>query len=84
MLRQLRDAVAAEEGRPIRVETLARRLGMDAPAVAAMLEHARRRGLVVETAGPAGVADATGAQACSSGPCATRAHGCRHCPLASG
>ncbi len=80
MLRQLRDAIAAEEGRPVRVETLARRLGMDAPTVAAMIEHARRRGLVVDTAGvPAG-----GGQSCSSGPCATRAHGCRHCPLASG
>jgi hypothetical protein len=84
MLRQLRAAIAAEEGRPVRVETLARRLGMDALAVAAMLEHARRRGLVVDTAGPTGVADAAGAQSCSSGPCATRAHGCRHCPLASG
>ena len=84
MLREVRAAIAAEEGRPIRVETLARQLGMDAPAVAAMLEHARRRGLVVSTAGPAGGAEAAGGQSCSSGSCLTRTHGCRHCPLASG
>jgi len=69
MLRELRDAIAAEEGRPIRVEILARRLRMDPSAAAAMLEHARRRGLV------------TRAESCSTGACAAESTACRRCPL---
>jgi Mn-dependent DtxR family transcriptional regulator len=71
MLRELRDALAAEDGRPVRVEVLARRLAMEPAAVAAMLDHARRRGLVPVSG------------SCSTDSCAAHARGCRHCPLAS-
>jgi len=72
MLTQLRAALAAEEGRPIRIEVLARRLGADPQTVAAMLEHVRGRGL-----GLAGCSEpGPGCTPSGAAPAA-----CRHCPL---
>jgi FeoC-like transcriptional regulator len=76
VLTQLRAALAAEAGGPVRVEVLARRLGTDPATLAAMLAHLRRRGL-----DPA-ACPAPAAGACHAGPPPGPAPAaCRHCPL---
>jgi DNA-binding IclR family transcriptional regulator len=81
MLTALRDALAAHDGGPVRIDRLARQLGSDPATVTAMLDHARRRGLVTASTGVA-----TGAAADCTNPgasaCAVSTPACRHCPLA--
>jgi Mn-dependent DtxR family transcriptional regulator len=71
MLLQLREALAGEDGRPVRIQTVARRLGSDPATVQAMLDHARRRGLIAQP------------PTCPL-RCASAGAACRRCPLGDG
>jgi DNA-binding IclR family transcriptional regulator len=74
VLRELRTVLAEHDGAPVRIEVLARRLGTDPATVRAMVDHARRRGLIALTeTGPA--LDERCVDSSCAGPC-------RHCPLA--
>jgi hypothetical protein len=76
VLHELRDALARANGRPVRVEVLARQVGADPATVAAMLRHDATRTLIT------GRASVGGPGASCESTCSAERSACRRCPLA--
>jgi hypothetical protein len=70
MLGALRTALRVADGRPLRLEALARDLGVEPAVLRAAWEHGRQRGLLADAG-------------CAPSACAAALRpACRRCPLA--
>jgi hypothetical protein len=77
VLLALRDALARNRDSPIRLDELARQLGTEPAALAALLDHPATRTLVGLPAGALVRPDE-----CGPGGCGAATPACRHCPAA--
>lgn len=73
MLRELKAILDEHPGTPVRIETVARRLGTDAATVTAMIDHAHRRGLLPQVL--------VEAPSCVERCRPDRSFACRTCPF---